>query len=263
MFDWLKDFFKNENPDDDDLESFLSSIDEPIQGGEVGSFDDELDGVDTSKIYTPEYRISDNSRVFSGGEVSSFMEKQKKKIEALSQRYANGELNKDQYENLLKHYQEKIQKLEDMVEDHNGQMLKRKDLPEGQTLIIRRAHAARLTGISVYKKDPFDILKIAGDFSLDHNGMRPLIHLVAKKNENEDGLPIQLEKINDQWVLLVCGEMSVTVALFTAEPSKKQINKMRELQLNFESANSNLLNHSKVKKELLVIPHQFFIGRIL
>ena len=264
MFDWLKDFFKNNDPDDEDLESFLASPKGSApQGGEVDSSDSELEGLDTAKIYTPEYRISDSSRVFSGGEVSSFLDKQKMKIEALSQRYANGELNKDQYESLLKHYQEKIQKLEDMIEDHNGELLKRRNLPEGQTLIIRRAHAARLTGITIYKKEPLSILKSAGDFSLDRKGILPLVNFVMRKTEEEDELPAQLEKINDQWVLVVCGFLSATVALFTAEPAKKQIQKMRELQLNFESANSNLINNPQVKIDLLVIPHQFFIGKIL
>ena len=80
MLDWLKDFFRNNDPDDEDLESFLASPKGSApKGEEVDSSDHELEELDTAKIYTPEYRISDSSRVFSGGEVSSFLEKQKRK----------------------------------------------------------------------------------------------------------------------------------------------------------------------------------------
>jgi hypothetical protein len=62
-----------------------------------------------------------------------------------------------------------------------------------------------------------------------------------------------------QWLCFARGELSTTVALFTTEPSGKQLMKLQELQTLFEKANCEKLKRTPVNPDDLVVPHEFFL----
>lgn len=71
-----------------------------------------------------------------------------------------------------------------------------------------------------------------------------------------------MKKINlENWVCVVPGEKTTTIAIFSAEPATKQIKTLVDLQLIFETANRNILNQQPIPHTLLVIPHNFYIHK--
>ena len=72
---------------------------------------------------------------------------------------------------------------------------------------------------------------------------------------------MQSTKIEDgQWLCFARGAYSTTVALFSTEPSGKQLRKLEGLQKLFEDANKTPLAISPVNPdELVTTPFEFFL----
>lgn len=193
-------------------------------------------------------------------EAQAYIQKVRKKIQHLAERFAEGGLNRKQFEELYEYYQNEIQQLEVYLVDNPEGEEWRKRISEGQSVMIRRKHKAKLVGYSIYENQSGMPLKTAGEFGVDPALFVPMLYAYQTATQEIFGARLRSTQIEGgKWLCFIPGRMSTTLALFSLEPSGKQLLVMEEVQKLFEEANKAHLVHLPVNLAVLVCPQDFFL----
>jgi hypothetical protein len=191
-------------------------------------------------------------------EARSYLAKYRVKINALSERFAAGKINRKQFDDLFQFYQNKILQIEKALEGNIDPAEWKKGIQEGQTILIRRKHAARLLGYGIYFKLTGDLLKIGvHSDSKAEWFFRNFFEYPGFSDRVSGGQSLQ----SGEWMAFISGKTSTTVAVFSTEPSREQLRKLKDLHEVFENANHKILAESKFETKALVCPHDFFLDR--
>jgi hypothetical protein len=193
----------------------------------------------------PEPAYTPLSRPASEQEAQAYLQRTREKIQELAHRFADGGLNRKQFEDLYTYYQNEIQRLEFFINENPLAEAWKNVISEGQSVMIRRKSAARLVGYSIYENHSGMPLRTAGDFGVDPALFVPMLY----STQIEGG----------KWLCFTPGKFTTTLALFSREPAGKQLTTMEELQKLFESANKAVLERLPVDTSVLVCPQEFFL----
>jgi|WetSurMetagenome_2_1015567.scaffolds.fasta_scaffold282811_1 hypothetical protein len=191
-------------------------------------------------------------------EARTYLAKYRVKINALSERFAAGKINRKQFDDLYQFYESKIIQIEKALEGNSDPGEWKKDLQEGQTILIRRKHAARLLGYGIYFRLTGDLLKI-GSHSVSNPAWfrQNLFEFSGFHDRISGGQSLE----TGEWMAFISGTTSTTVALFSTEPSREQLRKLKDLHEVFENANHKILAEASFETKSLVCPHDFFLDR--
>jgi len=186
------------------------------------------------------------------------------KISALAERFAEGAINRTQFQQLYAHYQREIQSIEAVLTmDPNSEDWK-KSVSEGQSMLIRKRAQAQVLGFSIYDKESGIPLRNMGKFGVDPALFVPMLSAYRSATEEIFGGGVRSTQIEGgKWLSFVPGKVTTTLALFTMEPSNQQIKALEDLQVLFENANANTLGKPGLDPASLVCPHEFFIDHSL
>lgn len=193
-------------------------------------------------------------------EAEDYLQRTREKIQYLAQRFAEGGLNRKQFEDLYAYYQNEIQRLEFfMYENPLGEDW-RSVVSEGQSVMIRRKSTAKLVGFAIYENHSGMPLRTAGDFGIDPALFVPMLHSYRSATREIFGGQVQTTQIEGgKWVCFIPGRYSTTLALFSMEPAGKQLTAMEGVQQLFESANRAILERNPIDPSSLVCPQEFFL----
>lgn len=193
-------------------------------------------------------------------EAQEYIRKVRTKIQHLAERFAEGGLNRRQFEELYEHYQNEIQQVEFFLVENPGGEDWKNLISEGQSVMIRRRHKARLVGYSIYENLSGMPLKTAGEFGVDPALFVPMLFAYQSATEEIFGARLRSTQIEGgKWLCFVPGSWSTTLALFNLEPAGKQLQVMEEVHKLFEAANKVHLLRPPVNQAALVCPQDFFL----
>lgn len=198
------------------------------------------------------------------GQAKVYLERVKTKINSLAERFAAGNINRAQFQELYAHYQQEIQTIESILAVNPDSDEWKKAITEGQSILIRRRNRATVMGFSIYDNGSGMPLRSLGQFGLDPALFVPMLSSYRSATKEIFGGGMRSTQIEDgKWLCFIPGKITTTMALFNMEPSPKQLQSLEELQNIFENANQKQLNSDSVQPDLLVCPHEFFIGHPL
>ena len=121
---------------------------------------------------------------------------------------------------------------------------------------------ARAQAYAIYENDSGIPLATLGKFDIDPSLLVPMFSSYRSAAKEIFGAGINATQIEgNKWLCFVPGECTTMLALFSNEPSIKQLGFLRELHILFEQANLPNLKQLPVKKERLVFPHEYFLGK--
>ncbi len=251
MFDWLKK--KNSSKQEKlspqrNEQPFISPADEsPLTD------DGSRTGTDPA---------GGETQVISGAQEE--LEKLHQKMDALAQRFANGSINRAQFQELFSYYQSKANDLATLLFFNPDSEDWKNLVSEGQSIIIRRRHAAKLNGFSIIDNRNGMPIKTIGDFGLDPALFVPMLFAYQSATKEIFGGSAKLTQIEDgRWLVFISGKITTTLALFSNEPSQKQQQTLQQVHKVFETANDQRLNSKAVDLKNLVIPHEYFLKHSL
>jgi hypothetical protein len=197
-------------------------------------------------------------------EAEAYLRKLNTKINTLVERFAEGDLNRRQFENLHKHYRREIEKIERVIAERISPAQWKRQMADGQTMLIRRLNAARMVGFSIYDTHSKQLLASKGDFSNYEDTVKRFILESDVDLQPTGNIELKISRpVDHAWVCVLIGKFSTAMILLTEEPSQKQIHSLVNLHGVFESANRNLLTQQLIPNHLLAIPHNFYIGKEL
>lgn len=191
-----------------------------------------------------------------------FLEKLQEKIGRLADDFANGNINRQQFQELYAHYQREMRAIETLIETDQGQSEFGDAFQEGESVLIRQKHAAKATGYAIYENSSGMPITTLGKFEVDPALFVPMLSSFRSATAEIFGGGLQATAIEGgRWLCFVPGKYTTMMSLFTAEPAQKQLDFLEQLHRLFEKANRALLTDLPVETSKLVFPHEHFLGK--
>ena len=187
-----------------------------------------------------------------------YLNRVRDKLDKLVEDFANGRVNRGQFEELYAHYQNERGAVERLMTTGPSTDAWRMAVTEGQSINIRRRLAARVLGYAVFSSHDETPLRVYGEFaSLDRRWVSPLLE---KVQNNKLFVVGSFETGNDEanYLCTVSGQFTTLLVLFTTEPARIQMQSLEDLHCHFEQANHRVLSRSQeqtVKIGDLVFPY--------
>ncbi len=189
-----------------------------------------------------------------------YLTKVRNKINALASRFAEGTLNRSQFEDLYSHYQNEIQMIEQYISTDPESDAWKQAVKDGQSILIRRKHAARLLGFAIYDHESGIPLRTGGEFGIDSALFVPMLHAYRSAAKEIFGSMVRSTQIEGgKWLCFISGKITTTIALFSTEPSKNRLDTLEHLQTVFERANQKILEQTMINPDQLVCPQDYFL----
>ena len=194
-------------------------------------------------------------------EAEAFKSTVEAKVEKLVNEFAEGQLNREQFQVIYDRYSSQIEIAEQAIK--SGQMDEvYRTRNASSTIAMRDAYEAKATGLITYHYKSHTMLEKLGHFDFPMFLITPLIENFAAQVAQNKFVDNYVEKMGDgQWLLYVPGRFSTVVTLFVNEPSDMQIRKIEQLHRDFEKANRNLLEYDFIDANQLVYPFTVFVQK--
>ncbi|MGH2621091.1 MAG: hypothetical protein ACRDHG_11065 [Anaerolineales bacterium] len=184
------------------------------------------------------------------------------KINNLAEEFANGAINRLQFQELYEHYRREQQTIKRYLEMSPGSEEWKSATSEGKSVVIRQQNVAKVLGYSVYDNESGMPLNTIGEFEIEAELAVPMLSSYRSATKEIFGAEMSKTAIEGgRWLSYVPGEFTTLMALFSTDPAPQQLESMEELHALFERANRNLLSNQPVDPDELFLPHKFFLGR--
>lgn len=191
-----------------------------------------------------------------------YLQRLQQKVNQLAEDFAEGAINREQFQRLYEHYQRERRAVENLLQADSSDEALRAAIGEGQSVVIRRQHVARAQGYAIYENDSGMPVTTLGKFELDPALVVPMLSSFRAAAKEIFGQGIRSTAIEGgRWLCFVPGELTTLLALFTTEPAQKQMDYIEDLHRLFEKANRHKLTRVPVDPAGLLFPHEFFLKK--
>lgn len=191
-------------------------------------------------------------------EVVRALEEVETKIDRTVQDLADGLINRAQFENLYRHYQNQRKMLQGLLDEGSGQVPS--SVIDGESMIIRQRYAAKVLAYAVYDNESSVPLYTVGDFPVDSDlvvgflsGFRSaaaeILGAGAAKAEAEDG----------KVLCYVPGQYSTLIVLYSSNPAEIHIQGLRKVHSHFETLNTGLLKQRPISTDALLFNYDMVL----
>ncbi|GIL09231.1 MAG: hypothetical protein BroJett033_7420 [Chloroflexota bacterium] len=164
------------------------------------------------------------------------------KIQALLKEFADGKLNREQFNALYERYSGQLAVAQQaaasdspaaFAEAHGG----------GQTTIaIKQEHMGKALGLVIYQNRTGVSVETLGDFDVSAFVISPVLNDFTRMMEAQRLIEHRTIQLDDRrWLLFAGGRYTTVVTLFRNEPSPAQVREIMRLHNDFEIANAPLL----------------------
>jgi hypothetical protein len=185
------------------------------------------------------------------------------KVNRLAEEFASGTVNRAQFQELFDHYQRERRTVETWLLNSSASESWKQAAREGQSVMIRTAHMARVLGYSIYENESGMPINTIGKFEIDSALAVPMLSSYRSAAKEIFGAELRSTQIEGgRWLVFVPGELTTLMALFSTEPAQNQLTGLEDLHRLFERANRHLLQSSPIDSEALVFPHVSFVGHV-
>ncbi len=181
----------------------------------------------------------------------------RRKMELIADEFAQGKVNRAQFNALYKRYSEQRTIIERLIERNPTSDAWRQVIGvRGQTGFLRHHFAAQPQYFLVYRNDQLQPLLIGGKQKPYEAAILPVIKYVWSL-PNRPKLGLGRKPIGDtNWLILAVGDHATTAVMFANEPSISQAQLVRDLHADFERANQAALARGWLVPERMVFPQR-------
>lgn len=172
------------------------------------------------------------------------LEQIRKRLKAATQEYSSGRLSAIQFNAIYRHYTEKRKITEMLIARNADSEAWQSAAAEGTTSYLKDRFEARpLYYVVIRQNDTTPLLTDGKVPKKAAEQIYKLLQVFWKMSEWKVGLA--RKSIGDgMWMMIMVGEMSLTITIYFLQPSTIQVNQLRDLQSDFERANRQALERS-------------------
>lgn len=182
------------------------------------------------------------------------------KLNQVAIEFANGTINRAQFQELFDHYQRERRTIEVWIETAPDSDEWQQAKTEGKSIVIRKRHSAKILGYAIYQNESGMPISTIGEFELEAGLVIPMLSSFRSASQEIFGGGMRSSQIDGgKWLCFVPGKYSTMIALFSTEPASNQLKSLEELHRLFETANRVLLQEPAVDADALALPHIAFM----
>lgn len=180
------------------------------------------------------------------------------KLDQTVQDLADGLINRAQFENLYRHYQNQRRVMRGFLQQASDPGLLK--VGTGESMVIRKRYAARVLAYAVYDNITSLPLHTVGQFPLESelvvgffSGFRSAIAEImgtgARKAITDDGKAL----------IYVPGQKTTLIVLYSSEPADIESHSLRQAHEHFEKINVAVLSTIPVLENQLIFNYDMFL----
>lgn len=186
----------------------------------------------------------------------------REKTAQIAVEFANGRLNRAQFAAMYARYNEVRTVIERLISNNPNSKAWQNVARPGVTTFLRQHFQAQVMSYAVYAYDVAEAMLTQGtpDIPPEVVGqiMRALkVYIPAKGVPGPAGKSLD----NGKWVSIVPGQLTVTLVLYSLEPSAQQITLIQDMHRDFERANRLSLDRGIRQPDQLVFPHRALLTK--
>ncbi len=164
----------------------------------------------------------------------------------LAEDFAQGNLNRVQFQEIYAHYQRQRVNIERSMYDMPGSDAWRGVVSQGLTAMLRRRNTAQVLSYSIYDNSSSLPLASAGEFKIDTGLLVPMLSSFRSATREIFGGGMRSTEIEGgRWLCFVPGRFTTLFVLFSVEPARIQLTLIEDLHRDFETANASVLARSE------------------
>jgi len=171
----------------------------------------------------------------------------------LAEDFAQGKLNRTQFQEIYAHYQRQRQDVEEALVNAAGPESFPPSVAIGMTGVLRERHAAKILSYAIYDNGSSLPLASVGTFRIDTSLLVPMLSSFRSAATEMFGAGLRSTEIEGgHWLCFVPGNFVTLIVLFSVEPARVQLTLVEDLHRDFEVANRPALasGHGREAAEL-------------
>jgi len=156
----------------------------------------------------------------------------------LAEEFAQGKLNRMQFQEIYAHYQRQRHDVEAALINAAGPESLPQSVTPGMTRLLRERNAARVLSYAIYDNDSGLPLASMGTFRIDTTLLVPMLSSFRSAATEMFGAGLRSTEIEGgHWLCFVPGQHTTLMVLFSVEPARVQLTLVEDLHRDFEVAN--------------------------
>jgi hypothetical protein len=178
------------------------------------------------------------SKPSTPADLRRFLQELRTKMAQLAEDFAQGKLNRLQFQEIYAHYQSQRQQVETALVNAGGLESLRASVAVGMTGLLRERHAAKVLSYALYDNESSLPLASVGSFRIDTSLLVPMLSSFRSAATEMFGAGLRSTEIEGgHWLCFVPGQFTTLMVLFSVEPARVQLTLIEDLHRDFEVAN--------------------------
>ena len=181
------------------------------------------------------------------------------KLDQTVQDLADGLINRAQFENLYRHYQNQRRVVRGFMQQA-GDAARLTSVGIGESMVIRQRYAAKVLAYAVYDnltslplhtvgQFPLESELVVGFFSGFRSAIAEIMGTGARKAVTDDG----------KVLIYVPGQKTTLIVLYSSEPADIESLSLRQAHEHFEKINAAVLVNSPIPENQLIFNYDMFL----
>lgn len=185
------------------------------------------------------------------------LERLRQKMAVVAEEYAQGKINRAQFHAIYQRYQEQRQITEMLLKRDPKSGAWQSVMRPGHTGFLRDYYEAKVESYAIYHLALQKPIIVTGSVQLPLQQVLPLLTKLRSIIRERGQAGLARRKLQDErWVVFVPGASTVSVVVFSLEPSSVQLQRIDDMQRDFERANAQALLEGQIRPRELVYPHR-------
>jgi hypothetical protein len=179
----------------------------------------------------------------SQDEISARIRDIEEKLARLEENYEQGRINRRQYDAIRRHYNDQREVARRLIRTHPESDRWRVVLQPGKTTFLMQLNEAACRAMAIYDAKSRQRLFLEGELPLGTEDAMNLLGTFGQADPtSEAGRMYATESDDGSILILVPGQFTAALLVFSNDPPSWQLETLREVHRNFEAANKRPLS---------------------
>ncbi len=190
-----------------------------------------------------------------------FISQVQRKIDRLVQEFADGQINRAQFQRLYARYQRQITTVMQLMANTDPSRWREAIFETEDTLKLRKRFAATTLGLSLYESRSGRHIRTLGEFRVEDWLITPMLQSYrAAASQNFRAGPRGAELEDGRWLCFLPGGHTMLIALFSQQPADDQLALIERMHQDFEEANLTCFESGRFDATQLVYPFHSLVS---
>jgi hypothetical protein len=188
----------------------------------------------------------------------------REKMAQIAAEFAQGKINRAQFDAIYGRYSEQRVITERLLARNPETQAWQSVVQPGHTTFLKQHFEAHIISYAIYDQETSALIALTGMIQLEVAQVQAVLRRLRaiRQQRGVNPGPAQRKISDGKVVLFVPGDITISVVIYSREPSTAQLKRVQDLHQDFERANHRALQSHDYTDERLVFPHRALFERL-